>query len=134
VLEPAGLDKSVGLMSSSVTKDPADPQWRDDAGIKEYLAIMKRYYPDGDLDDWSNVGGFTTAQLLVHVLKQCGDDLTRENVMRQAASIQNLELPLLLPGIRVNTSKTDYLPVDQIQLTRFDGKRWVRIGELIEGK
>ena len=134
VLEPAGLDKSVGLMSSSVTKDPADAQWRDDAGIKEYLAIMKRYYPDGDLDDWSNVGGFTTAQLLVHVLKQCGDDLTRENVMRQAASIQDLELPLLLPGIRVNTSKTDYLPVDQIQLIRFDGKRWVRVGELIEGK
>jgi branched-chain amino acid transport system substrate-binding protein len=134
VLEPAGLDKSVALMSSSVTKDPSDPQWRDDAGIKEYLAIMKRYYPDGDLDDWSNVGGFTTAQLLVHVLKQCGDDLTRENVMRQAASIQDLELPLLLPCIRVNTSKTDYLPVDQIQLIRFDGKRWVRIGELIEGK
>ncbi len=80
------------------------------------------------------MGGFTTAQLLVHVLKQCGDDLTRENVMRQAASIQNLELPLLLPGIRVNTSKTDYLPVDQIQLIRFDGKRWIRVGELIEGK
>ena len=92
---------------------------------------MKRYYPDGDVYDWSNVGGFTNAQLLVYVLKQCGDDLTRENVMRHAARIQDLELPLLLPGIRVNTSPTDYLLVDQIQLTRFDGKRWVRFGDLV---
>jgi ABC-type branched-subunit amino acid transport system substrate-binding protein len=134
VLEPAGVDKSIGLISSSVTKDPYDPQWREDAGMKEYLALMKRYYPDGDVDDWSNVGGFTTAQLLVHVLKQCGDDLTRENVMRQAASIHDLELPLLLSGIRVNTSPSDYLPVEQVQLIRFDGKRWVRIGELIGKK
>ena len=127
VLQPAGLDKSIGLISSSVTKDPSDPQWRDDPGMKEYLALMKRYYPEGDLDDWSNVGGFTTAQLLVHVLTQCGDELTRENVMRQAASIKDLELPLLLPGIRVNTGPSDYLPVEQIQLIRFDGKRWVRM-------
>lgn len=134
VLQPAGLDKSIGLISSSVTKDPSDPQWKDDAGMKEYLAVMKKYYPDGDVDDWSNVGGFVSAQLLVHVLKRCGDDLTRENVMRQAASIKDLELPLLLPGIRVNTGPADYLPVEQIQLIRFDGKRWVRVGELVGRK
>ncbi len=131
VLQPAGLEKSIGLISSSVTKDPSDPQWRNDPAMADYLAWMKNYYPDGDPDDWSNVAGYTTAQMLVHVLKACQDDLSRESIMRQAASMTNLELPMLLPGIRVNTSPTDYLPVEQFQFVQFDGKRWVRIGEVI---
>ena len=131
VLQPAGLEKSVGLISSSVTKDPSDPQWQNDLAMKDYLAWMKKYYAQGDPDDWSNVAGYTTAQMLVHVLQRCQDDLSRENIMRQAAGITNLELPMLLPGMRVNTSPTDYQPVDQIQLVQFDGKRWVRIGEVL---
>ena len=131
VLQPAGPEKSVGLISSSVTKDPSDPQWQDDPALKAYLAWMKKYYPEGDPDDWGNVAAYGNAQVLVHVLKRCGDDLNRENVMRQAASITDLELPMLLPGIRVNTSPTDYQPVKQLQLVQFDGKRWVRFGELL---
>ena len=95
------------------------------------MTWMKKYYADGDPDDWSNVAGYTTAQLLVYVLKRCQDNLSRENLMRQATSIENLELPMLLPGIRVNTSPTDYLPVEQLQFVQFDGKRWVRIGEVL---
>ena len=131
VLKPAGLEKSVGLISSSVTKDPSDPQWQNDLAMKDYLAWMKKYYAQGDPDDWSNVAGYTTAQMLVHVLQRCQDDLSRENIMRQAAGITNLELPMLLPGMRVNTSPTDYQPVDQIQLVQFDGNRWVRLGEVL---
>ena len=110
---------------------PADPQWQDDPALKDYLAWMKKYYPEGDPDDWGNVVGYSNAQLLLHVLKLCGDNLSRENIIRQAASIANVELPMMLPGIRVNTSPTDYQAVKQIQLVRFDGKRWVRFGELL---
>ena len=131
VLLPAGAEKSIGLVSSSVTKDPTDPQWKEDPALRDYLAWIKKYYPEGDPDDWGNVVGYTNAQTLVHVLTQCGDNLSRENIMRQAANIANLELPMLLPGIRVNTSPTDYQAVKQVQLVRFDGKRWVRFGELL---
>ena len=131
VLQPAGLEKSVGLISSSVTKDPSDPQWQDDPALKDYLAWMKKYYPEGDPDDWGNVAAYGNARVLVYVLKRCGDDLSRENIMRQAARIGDLELPMLLPGIRVNTSATDYQAVRQLQLVQFDGKRWVRFGELL---
>ena len=131
VLLPAGAEKSIGLVSSSVTKDPTDPQWKEDPALRDYLAWIKKYYPEGDPDDWGNVVGYTNAQTLVHVLTQCGDNLSRENIVRQAANIANLELPMLLPGIRVNTSPTDYQAVKQVQLVRFDGKRWVRFGELL---
>ena len=132
VLTPAGLDKSTGIISAGYFKaDPTDPEWRDDAGTKGYLEFMKKYYPDGDLLDGANVFGYSAVQLLVYVLKQCGDNLTRENVMRQATSLKNVELPMLLPGMRVNTSPTDYRPLKQMQLVRFDGKRYVRIGELL---
>jgi branched-chain amino acid transport system substrate-binding protein len=130
VLQPAGLEKSVGLISSAYVKDPSDPQWKNDAATKEWLAWMKKSFPDGDVADIFNVYAYTNAQLLVQVLKQCGDDLTRENVMKQAANLKNLELPMLLPGIRINTSTTDYDPVKQLQLMRFDGKEWVRFGEV----
>ncbi len=131
VLQPAGLEKSVGLISSFVSKDPADPQWQDDPATKDYLAWMRKYYPEGDPNDWGNVLGYGNAQLLVQVLTRCRNDLSRENIMKQAASITNLELPMFLPGILVNTSATDYMPVKQMQLARFDGKRWVRFGGLV---
>jgi ABC-type branched-subunit amino acid transport system substrate-binding protein len=130
VLQPAGLDKSLGVISSAYVKDPTDPQWKNDAATRDWLAWMKQYYPDGDLFEIYNVYAYTNAQLLVQVLKQCGDDLTRENVMKQAANLKNLELPMLLPGVRINTSATDYDPIKQLQLMRFDGKEWVRFGEV----
>jgi branched-chain amino acid transport system substrate-binding protein len=131
VLQPAGVDKAVGLISSAYLKDPTDPSWKDDKGIKDYFAFMRKYYPDGNPDDIINVYGYGAAQTLAQVLKQCGDDLTRENVMRQAANLKDLEVPALLPGIRINTSPTDFYPIEQIQLMRFDGKTWVRFGELM---
>jgi len=131
VLQPAGLEKSVGLISSGYIKDPNDPSWKDEKATKDYLAFMKKYYPDGAPEDINNVYGYSVAQTLVPVLKQCGDDLTRENIMRQAANLKDLELPMLLPGIRINTSPTDFYPIEQAQLIRFDGKTWVRFGELM---
>jgi ABC-type branched-subunit amino acid transport system substrate-binding protein len=131
VLEPAGLQKAVGLISGSWLKDPADPQWAKDAAVQNYLAFMEKYYPEGDPGDVFNVNGYTMAQAITQVLRQCGDELTRENVMRQATSLKDLELPMLLPGIKVSTSARDYHPVKHVQLARFDGTRWVRFGDLI---
>ena len=130
VLQPAGLEKSVGVISSAYVKDPTDPQWKSDAAARDWLNWMKTYYPDGDVAEIYNVYAYTNAQLLIQVLKQCGDELTRENVMKQAANLQNLDLPMLLPGVRINTSATDYDPIKQLQLMRFDGRQWVRFGEV----
>ena len=131
VLQPAGLDKSVGLITALFYKDPTDPQWENDPGMKDWLAWMKKYYPDGNVADGYNVFGYAAAQTLVQVLKQCKDDLTRENVMRQAANLKDLQIPVLLPGIKINTSPTDFYPIEQVQLARFDGKVWVLFGDLI---
>jgi branched-chain amino acid transport system substrate-binding protein len=131
VLEPAGLEKATGVIASTFVKNPTDPQWKDDPAIQEWRKWMQQYYPNGDIAEIYNIYAYLNAQLLVHVLQRCGDDLTRENVMRQAASLNHLELPLLLPGISVNTSATDYDPIEQLQLMRFDGKQWVRFGEVI---
>ena len=131
VMVPAGPEKGVGVITVGFVKDPTDPQWDNDAAMKGWRAFMKKYYPDGDLTDWYNVYAYAVAQTLVEVLKQCGDDLTRENVMKHAANLKNLELSLLLPGIRINTSPTDYRVIRQVQLQRFDGKQWMRFGEVI---
>lgn len=131
VLRAAGLEKAVGVISSVVAKDPSDPQWHNDPALKEYLAWFKQWYPDGDPEAWNNVMGYNAAQLMVQVLKRCGDDLTRENLLRQATNIKDLQLPMMLPGIKINTSPTDYLPVEQAQMMRFDGERWVRFGEIV---
>jgi branched-chain amino acid transport system substrate-binding protein len=131
VLKPAGLERAVGIVSANFQKDPTDRHWQDDPGFKEWLAWMKKYYPDGDLTDVYNVYAYGLAQTMVQVLRQCGDDLTRDNVMRQAANLKHLELPMLLPGIRIDTSPTDYHPIQQMQLQRFDGKQWVLFGEVI---
>jgi branched-chain amino acid transport system substrate-binding protein len=132
VLRPAGLEASRGLVTALYLKDPTDPQWTSDAGMKEWRAWMQKYYPEGNTKDSFNVFGYTASQLMVHVLKQCGQDLSRENIMRQAANIKNLALPLLLPGIKINTSPTDFYPVEQEQLARFDGERWALFGEIYD--
>ena len=108
VLKPAGLENSKGIMSSNYIKEPLDPQWKDDLGVKRYFAFMEKYYPDGDKGSNFNTYGYSVAQLLVHVLEQCGDDLTRENVMKQATSLKDFEGDFALPGMKINTSPTDY--------------------------
>jgi ABC-type branched-subunit amino acid transport system substrate-binding protein len=132
-LKPAGLENSVGLVSDFYLKDPTDPQWQDDAGYKWWVNFMDKYYPAGDKADSLNVFGPSDAATVVQVLKQCGDELTRENVMRQAAHLHDFGLPMLLPGIKINTSPTDFAPVKQVQMGRFDGTRWKLFGELITG-
>src|SRR5437016_6118278 len=133
VLKPAGLENAKGVMSSNYLKDPTDPAWKDDPAVKEWEAFMLKYYPDGDRTSTFTVYGYLTAQTLVQVLKQCGDDLTRENVMRQAANLKDLELGMLLPGIRINTGPSDYYPVEQMQMSRFNGEHGERFGPIIGG-
>ena len=132
VLKPAGLQNSKDIVSTFYLKDPTDPTWQNDAGYKDWLAFMKKYYPEGDLSDLGNVYGYTVAQGLVQVLKQCGNDLSRENVMKQAASIKGLSLPMLLPGVKVNTGPTDFYPIEQEQIAKFDGERWILFGEIYD--
>ncbi|MDE2329344.1 MAG: ABC transporter substrate-binding protein [Bradyrhizobium sp.] len=132
VLKPAGLEASKGIISVIYGKDPLDPTWKNDAGMKKYLDFMAKYYPDGDKDSNFNTYGYTTAQLLVYVLKQCGDNLTRENVMKQAANLKNVQLDLALPGILVNTSPTDYRVNKQLQMMKFNGERWELFGPILE--
>jgi branched-chain amino acid transport system substrate-binding protein len=131
-LKPAGLDASKGLITALYMKEITDPQWKNDKGFQEWVAWMKKYYPEGALDDQANAYAYLVAQTLVHVLKQCGNDLSRENIMKQAASIKNLELGLLIPGVKINTSATDFAPIEQEQLAKFDGERWVNFGDLYD--
>ncbi len=133
VLQPAGVEKSIGVLSLLYFKDPTDPQWHQDKGYLDWLAWMKKYYPDGNLDDGFNVYGYTVAQGMVQVLKQCGDQLTRENIMKQAASL-DLHLPMLLPGVTVSTGPTQFFPIREMQLARFDGKIWKLFGEVIKSE
>ena len=132
VLRPAGLDASKDIITTQFGKDPTDPQWKNDKGFRDWLAFMQKYYPDGNTADAFNVYGYSVAQTLVHVLKQCGHDLSRASVMKQAASIKDLALPMLLPGIKINTSPTDFYPIEQEQLAKFDGERWVLFGEIYD--
>jgi branched-chain amino acid transport system substrate-binding protein len=131
VIKPAGMAASQGIISSQYLKDPTDPQWKDDAGMKGWNAFLDKYFPEADRTDASVMYGYTVAQGLVYVLKNCGNDLTRENVMKQAAGIKDLVLPGLLPGIKVNTSATDFAPISQIQLIKFKGDTWERFGEIL---
>jgi ABC-type branched-subunit amino acid transport system substrate-binding protein len=131
-LKPAGLDISKGIVSTIYGKDPGDPQWKDDAGIKAYFAFMDKYYPEGDRLNILSVYGYSTTELLVHILRKCGDDLTRENVMRQATSLKNYTASLALPGMVVNTSPTDYRVNKQMQMMKFNGEHWELFGPIIE--
>jgi len=129
VLTPAGLGNSVGVISTQYFKDPTDPQWINDPAMNDWREFMKKYYPTGDLNDAFNVYGPLVAQTLVQVLKQAGNDLTRTNVMKQAASL-DITLPLLLPGVNIKTSTDDFYPIEREQLVRFDGKAWLRFGKI----
>jgi branched-chain amino acid transport system substrate-binding protein len=131
VLQPAGLESSIGLLSSTWIKDPLDPAFENDPGMKDWRAWMSKYLPGEDVRRPGFVYGYNSAATMVQVLKQAGNDLSRENIMRQATNLRDLELPMLLPGIKVNTSPTDYYPIQQLQLMQFDGKRWVRFGDLV---
>ena len=133
-LEPAGLENAVGLIASSNQKDPLDAQWADDAGVKEYLAFMKQYLPNADLNNSNYAAGYHYANLLVQVLKACKDDFSRENILKQATSLRELPLPMLLPGMTVSTGPDDYLPFQQLRLRRFNGKSWVGFGEILDDR
>lgn len=134
VMNPAGPENGLGVISTFYTKDPTDPQWKDDAAYKTWSAFMDKYYADGDKKSTFTVYGYTVAQTMVQVLKQCGDDLTRANVMKQAASLTDLELGMLLPGIKINTGAKDFFPIEQMQLAKFNGKGWDLFGEIISGE
>jgi branched-chain amino acid transport system substrate-binding protein len=134
VMKPAGLEASKGVISVNYGKDPLDPTWKDDAGMKKYFEFMAKYYPDGDKDSSFNSYGYMTSQLLIHVLKACGDNLTRENVLKQATNLKNVQLDLLLPGISVNTTPTDYRVNKQLQMMKFNGERWEMFGPILEDK
>jgi len=130
VMKPAGMENAKGILSAGYLKDPSSPLWKDDPAVKEWEVFMAAYYPDGDRTNTFTAYGYLVAQTMVQVLRQCGNDLTRENVMRQAASIKDLELGLLLPGIKINTSPTDYFPVKHMQMTRFNGENIELVGPL----
>jgi branched-chain amino acid transport system substrate-binding protein len=133
VMKPAGFENSQDIISSSYLKDAADPQWKDDAGMKGFDEFLTKYFPEGNRIDLNVMYGYTVAQGLVYVLKNCGNDLTRANIMKQAASIKGLKVGTLLPGVEVNTSPTDFAPIDQLQLMKFKGERWDLFGDIISG-
>jgi branched-chain amino acid transport system substrate-binding protein len=131
VLAPAGLEKSIGLISSAYLKDISDTQWDNDPGMLAWKEFMRKYYPEGDVIDGANVYGYAVATTIVQVLKQCGDDLTRDNIMKQAANLKSFRVDVLLPGISITTSPTDFAPIESLQLSRFNGRQWVLSGEIM---
>jgi len=130
VLKPAGFEYSKGIISSYSLKDPNDPQWQNDKDVQDWAAFMKKYFPDGNIQDQLIVYGYVVAEATVQVIKQCGDDLTHENIMKQAANL-DVALPMLLPGIRLKTSPTDYFPIEAMRLQRFNGETWELFGDVI---
>ncbi|HTO61155.1 MAG TPA: ABC transporter substrate-binding protein [Bradyrhizobium sp.] len=130
-IKPAGFENAQGIISSVYLKDPTDAQWKDDPDVKTWNAFLDKYYPDANRSDANVMYGYAVAQTMVQVLKQCGDDLTRANVMKQAASLRNFEVRGLLPGVKINTSATDFAPISQLQLERFKGEAWDRFGDII---
>ncbi len=133
VMQPAGLEAGVGILSTAYVKDPDDAAWKDDAGVKAWRDFMTKYVPDADQHDTNYVNAYNSAMALEAVLKACGDDLSTDNILKHAYAIKDLELPMLLPGIKINTSPTDHVPVDQMQFMRFNGQSWERFGELQKG-
>nr|WP_249133227.1 ABC transporter substrate-binding protein [Bradyrhizobium sp. AUGA SZCCT0182] len=131
-LRPAGLANAAGVISTSFLKDAGDTTWKEDPSIKAWLSFMDKYYPDGDREDSYAIFGYAAAETLVQVLTQCGDDLSRENIMRQAASLKNYQSPIILPGIAINTGPADFHPIKQMRLVQFDGNAWQPIGDVIE--
>ena len=134
VLKPAGFEHSQGILTAAYLKDPTDKQWQGHQAYIEWLDWMKKYNAQGNVNDSFNVYGYTVAQTMVQTLKQCGDDLTRANVMKQAANLKNLSLPMLLPGIKINTSPTDFYPIQSVQLQRFKGETWELFGDVLSAE
>ena len=134
VIKPAGFENAQGILSANYAKDASDPQWNNDPGMKKFLEFLAKYAPDANKLDGSVVYGYGAAQTMVQVLKQCGDDLTRENVMKQAASLKNYAPDMLLPGITINTSATDFAPIKQLQMERFKGEKWELFGDIISSE
>jgi branched-chain amino acid transport system substrate-binding protein len=134
VLKPAGYENSQGILSAAYAKDGADAQWDKDPGMKKFFDFLAKYYPEGDKLNSSVVYGYGVAQTLVKVLEMCGDDLTRANVMKQAASLKDFEPDTLLPGVKINTSPTDFAPIEQLQMMRFKGEKWDLFGDIISGE
>ena len=134
ILEPAGLENAKDILSSKYIKDPTDPAWKDDPDFKQWLAFLETYFPDADRTSSSTVIGYALTATVLQVLRQCGDDLTRENVMRQAANLKDVKIPMLLPGISINTTVDDYFPIKQMQMGRFTGERWEQFGPVFSGK
>jgi len=133
VMKPAGLEKSKGVITAIYGKDPTDARWKDDPGYKAFAEFVGKYLTPKDLTDANAVYGFGASATMVQVLKQCGNDLSRENILRQALAIKDLELPMLLPGVKINTSPDNYFLIRQMQLARFNGELWEPFGELISG-
>jgi ABC-type branched-subunit amino acid transport system substrate-binding protein len=131
-LRPAGLENSIGVISTSFLKDTGDPAWRDDSSIKDFMSLLDRYYPEGDKEAGEAVFGYAAAETLAHVLKQCGDDLSPENIMRQSASLKDFKSSMALPGIVFNTGPHDFRPIEQMRLVQFDGRTWQPIGDVID--
>jgi ABC-type branched-subunit amino acid transport system substrate-binding protein len=134
VLKPAGLEFSKGIISTAYLKDPTDPTWNNDPAVKKWREFMDKYYPDGDKNNANNLYGYVEAEAMMQVLRQCGDNLTRENVMKQAANLKNFHSELMLPGIMVNTSPDDFFPIEQMQLMKFNGEAWELFGDVIAGE
>jgi branched-chain amino acid transport system substrate-binding protein len=134
VLKPAGLDNAKDILSTAYTKDPSDATWNDEPKMNKWRAFMDKYLPDADRQDQGYISSVMAAQTLVEVLKRCGDNLTHDNVMREAADLKDFEVDVLLPGIKVDTSPTDFYPIEQMQMRRFDGQVWRLFGPVIEGK
>ena len=134
VMKPAGLENAKGLISAAYIKDPTDPAWKDDPATKTWIAFMDKYFPDGDKLNSSNVYGYVAAQTMVQILKQCGNDLTRDNIMKQAANIKDFSPDMLIPGIKMYTGPNDFYPIEQMRLMRFDGEAWNLFGEIVEGE
>src|SRR5256884_2057725 len=133
VIKPAGFENSQGILSAAYAKDGADPQWDNDPGMKKFFAFLEKYYPEANKLDGSLVYGYGVAQTMVKVLEMCGDNLTRENVMKQAASLKEFAPDTLLPGVTISTSPTDFAPIEQLQMMRFKGEKWELFGDIISG-
>lgn len=133
VMKPAGVENAEGIISTYHLKDPTEATWQDDPANRDFQAFMDKYYPEGDKTNTLTVYGYVIAEAMVQVLKQCGDDLSRENIMRQAANLKGVQLPMLLPGVVMNTSASDYAPLEQMQLMRFTNGKWERFGDVLSG-
>jgi branched-chain amino acid transport system substrate-binding protein len=133
VMKPAGLENGKDVLTALYGKDPTDPVWKDDSGMKEWVAFMDKYYPEGDKTSSFPVYGYSVARTMVQVLQQCGDDLTRANVMKQAANLKDYDTGMALPGIKINTSPTDFYPIEQMQMGRFNGESFVPFGPVLNG-